>query len=378
MEAMRAKLLKLLAGLAAVAAITAVVAGTSGGATTQKQLQVALLAPGTENDGSWLNAWADGAKRAAKKFKVKLTVVGNLNTPDQYLAQGGAFGSKGYDLVIMANGILYDATQKLAKQFPNTYWCMSPVDFVNRGAAAAKFAPNSCVVDPEQQDGAFRAGALAGLITKTNVIASVNGYAFPALTRQPEAFELGARCVNSKIKFEQKYINSWDDVALAKAAAEAFIGDQADVLLAATNQAVQGMYQAAKSAPRQTFVIPSYFDAHKQAPTVVLTSVLYNLQGVSYDLIRRLAQKQLPKRFLKSYTFANFGVGKLAPFYNLGSSVPASAKKQLAAIDKALTSGKIRIPDETRGVDGKGKASIGAANSAAKIDVRSIGCKPIR
>jgi basic membrane lipoprotein Med (substrate-binding protein (PBP1-ABC) superfamily) len=309
---------------------------------------------------------------------VKLTIVGNLNTPDQYLAQGAAFGSKDFDLVIMANGILYDATQKLAKQFPETYWCMSPVDFVDRAAAPKKFAANSCVVDPEQQDGAFRAGVLAGLITQTNVIASVNGFAFPALTRQPEAFALGARCVNSKVKFEQRYINSWDDVALAKAAATSFIGDGADVLFGATNQAVQGMYEAAKGASRPTYVIPSYFDSHKQAPDVVLTSVLYNLQGVAFDLIKRLKQGQLPKAYFKSYTFANLGVGRLAPFYNLATAVPASARKQLAAIDKAIKSGKIRVPDETRGVNGKGANAIGKAGTGVKINVRSIGCRPVR
>jgi basic membrane lipoprotein Med (substrate-binding protein (PBP1-ABC) superfamily) len=374
----RSKLVRVTVALLATVAAAGIVAATAGGGTAQTQLQVALLTPGTQKDGSWGQAWSTGAKQAAARFGVKLTIVGNLNTPDQYLAQGAAFGSKEFDLVIMANGILFDATQKLAKQFPNTYWCMSPVDFLDRPGRTRKFAPNSCVVDPEQQDGAFRAGVLAGLITKTNVIASVNGFAFPALTRQPEAFALGARCVNSKVKFEQKYINSWDDVALAKAATQAFIGDQADVIFAATNQAVQGMYEAAKSAPQPTYVIPSYFDAHNQAPDVVLTSVLYNLQGVAFDLIKRLKQESLPRPFFKSYSFANLGVGRLAPFYNLASAVPASAKRQLAEVDAAIKSGKIRVPDETRGVNGKGLNAIGTTGAAAKINVRSIGCEPVR
>ena len=58
--------------------------------------------------------------------------------------------------------------------------------------------------------------------------------------------------------------------------------------------------------------------------------------------------------------------------------MPAAAKAQLAAIDKKIISGKIRVPDETRGVNGKGLNAIGAPNSAAKINVRSIGCRPVR
>lgn len=362
---------------AVAAAVGGVAAGVSGGATAA-QIQVALLSPGTNNDGSWGQAWYQGAQAAARKYKVKLTVVGNVQTPDQYLSQGSAFGSKGYKLVILANGSNFNEAQKLAKQFPKTTWCMSPTDFVGRAAAAKKFEANSCVVDPEQQYGNFRAGVLAGLVTKTNKIASINGYAFPALTRQAEAFELGAKCVNSKIQFSQKYINSWDDVALAKAAAQAFIDDGADFILGATNQAVQGAYEAAKNADHPTYVIPSYFDSHKQAPSVVLTSVLYNLQGVAFDLVRRAATNQLPQRWFHSYTYQNLKVGQLAPFYNLAGKVPASAKATLAAIDKKIISGAIKVPDETGGIDGKGKLAIGKPGSADKIDVKALGCKPVR
>jgi basic membrane lipoprotein Med (substrate-binding protein (PBP1-ABC) superfamily) len=361
--------------LIAAVGVAAVAVGVSGGAT-KKQFKVAILDPGTENDASWGQAWADGAKRAAKQYGVKLTVVGNVFTTDQYVSQGSAFAQKGYDMVVMPNGVLYDTSQKLAKQFPNTYWIMSPLDFLNRKTAAKKFQPNMGVVDIEQQDGAFRAGVLAGLITKTNKIASVNAFAFPALTRQPEAFSLGARCVNSKIEFEQKYINTYTDTAVAKAATQAFIGDGADVILGPTNQAVQGIFAAAEGAPRPTYIIPEYYDAHKQAPSVVLTTVLFNLQGVSYDLVKRLVTHHLPPRFFYSYTFTNFGSGTLSPFYNLAGKVPASARKTLAAIDAKIKSGQIRIPDETSGINGTGKDAIGKPNTAVKINVRSLGCKP--
>jgi basic membrane protein A and related proteins len=373
MHGFSSRVVKVGLGLLVVAVIAAAAVGTSGG-TPKKQIQVALLFPGTEHDGSWANAWSDGAKQAAKKYKVKLTLVGSLNTPDQYLAQGAAFGSKGYNLVIMANGGVANADLQSARQFPKTTFIQAPFDFKNAAARKARGEPNNLGhVDAEQQQGTFFAGALAGLVTKTNKVASVNGFAFPALTRQPEAFQLGAECVNSKVKFSQKYINSWEDTALAKAAAQSFISGGADVLLSATDQAVQGMYAAAKAAPRKTYVIPSYFDSHKQAPTVVLTSVLYNLQGVAKDLIRRAAKTGFKAHFYRSYNYKNLGVGRLAPFYNLKSAVSASAQKELTRIKRAVISGKIRIPDETTG-----HPTIGTPGSAKKINVRSLGCRPVR
>jgi basic membrane protein A len=336
------------------------------------QYQVAVLFPGTSNDGSWGQAWSEGATSGGKEYNAKVTLVGNLNTPDQYLAQATAFGSKGYNLVIIANGGVGQADLQAAQHFPKTTFIQAPFQFPTPAAQKARNEPSNLGhIDAEQQQGAFLAGALAGLITKTNKVASVNGYAFPALTRQPEAFSLGARCVNSKVTFTQKYINSWDDTALAKAAAQAFISDGADVLFSATDQASQGMFQAAEAAPRPTYVIPSYFDSHSQAPKVVLTSVLYNLQGVAADLIKRGTQGKLGPHFFRDYTYKNIGVGKLAPYYGLASAVPASAQAGLAKIKADVLSGKIKIPDET-----VGSPAIGTPDSAKKIDVKSLGCHP--
>jgi basic membrane protein A and related proteins len=367
----RSQLVKVLIAVTSIAVLAAVSAGVGDGAT--KKIQVAILYPGTANDGSWSNSWADGAKKAVKDFGIKLTLVNELSTPDQYVNQGAAFGSKGYDLVIMANGIALDPAQKLARQFPKTMWCMSPTDFPDRKKGAAGLATNSCVAEVEQQDGAFRAGVLAGMLTKSNRIGSVNGFAFPALTRQAEAFYLGAKCVNSKVQFAQKYINSWTDPALAKAAAAGMIADGADFILGATDSAVQGAFEAAKAAPNPTYVFASYFDSHKQAPTVVLSSVLYNLQGVGYDMIKRFVKRQLPPRWFRSYNFANLGVGKLAPYYGLANVVTPAARAQLKKIDTGLRNGTIRVPDET-----VGKQTIGKEGTGAKIDVKALGCKPVR
>jgi basic membrane protein A and related proteins len=355
-------------GSALVVAVAAAAATSSRSAS----FQVAVLFPGTSNDGSWGQAWSQGATAAGKKYNVKVTLVGNLNTPDQYLAQASAFGSKGYNLIIIANGGVGNADLQAAHQFGKTKFVQAPFEFATSAAQKARNEPpNLGHIDAEQQQGAFLAGALAGLITKTNKVASVNGYAFPALTRQPEAFSLGARCVNSKVTFQQKYINSWDDTALAKAAAQAFISNGADVLFSATDQAAQGMFQAAEAAPRPTYVIPSYFDSHSQAPKVVLTSVLYNLQGVAENLIMLGKQGKIGDHFYKQYTYKNIGVGKLAPFYNLASAVSPAAKAGLAQITKGVLSGKVKIPDETTG-----KPTIGTPNAAQKIDVKSLGCTP--
>ena len=115
-------------------------------------------------------------------------------------------------------------------------------------AEARSGRPISAWIDIAQHNANFLAGALAAMVTESGHIASLNGFAFPGLTRQPEAFNLGARCVNPDITFTQQYIETWTDTGIAKSAAQAEIAGGADVVLAATDSAVFGIIEAAAEA----------------------------------------------------------------------------------------------------------------------------------
>ena len=294
----RPKHLGIVVALCVTTTFAAAAATQASSAPQATNYTVALLTTGATNNRSWANAWSDGAKRACKQFKCKLTVVGNLDAPDQYVSQGSAFASKGTNLIIMAHGAMQSAAVKLAKQFPNTQ-IVQFFEFPTNAAQIKSEPANVGHVDAEQQYGAFLAGALAGMMTKTGKIAAVYAFPFPALTRQPEAFNLGAKCVNPNVQFTQKQTNSFTDAAAARAAASSLISDGADVVFAAVDQAVQGVIQAANTASQKTYAIPSYYDDHSLGPKVVLTSVLYNLQGVAYDIIQRGVQGKLGNALLQ-------------------------------------------------------------------------------
>jgi len=331
---------------------------------------VAILSTGAINNRSWANSWYNGATREAKALGVKVTVAGNVETPDQYLSEGASFANQGYKVIIFAHGAMDAPAQKLAKQFPNVQWIQAPFEFATSSTQQAE-PPNLGHIDVKQQEGSFLAGALAGLVTKTNKISAVYAFAFPALTRQPEAFDLGARCVNPSVTFTQKPTGSFTDAALARAAASSEIASGSDVVFSALDQATQGIIAAAEGAPHKTYVIGQYFDQHTLGPNVVLTSVLYNLDGVGADLVKMAQQNKgnFGPHFFKTYGLADFAVGKLAPFYNLSSALSSSAQAKLSQIEQKVMSGQIKIPDAVTG-----SPTIGTVGSAAKIDPKSIGC----
>lgn len=362
-----------LAGVLAAAAVAGVLA-TAASTARKADFKVALLTTGAVNNKSWANSWADGVNKAAKEVGAKVTLVGNLDNPDQYVQQGSAFAAQGYNLIIMAHGAMNEPAQKVAAQFPNVQIFQFPWQL--QGANPyAKEPANLGHGDVEQQYGTFQAGMLAGLLTKTNTLGAVYAFPFPALTRQPEGFILGARCVNSKVKFIQKQSGSFADAAKARTAASSVIAGGADIVFSAVDQAVQGVIQAAASAKRKpTYAVASYYDDHALNPKVVLTSVLYNLNGVGYDLVKRgyaYAEqgKKWPAHWFKSYALKD-GVGELAPFYPpISNVVPATVKAQMKSLRAKILSGQIKVPDEFK---------IGLkVGSGSKIPVASIGCKPV-
>jgi basic membrane protein A and related proteins len=339
--------------------------------------QVALITTGALNNRSWANSWADGAERAAEELGVQLEMVGNADAPDQYVTQGSSFASEGYDLLIFAHGAMHDPAVRVARQFPETT-IIQVFQHATPEEATQQDPPNLGHVDPEQAEVTFLAGILAGLMTESNTIGSVYAFPFPALTRQPEAYELGARCVNSDIKAVQKRSDSFTDAAAARAAAEAAIGDGADFILSAVDQAVQGVIQASSEAQGQgddVFAVASYFDDNDLNPEAVITSALYGLDKIAEDVIQRGVNDELGDHFAQSYTLDTPQGGALAPFYEQEELVGQENLDRLEQVREMIIDGTIQIPDEiVSDPEVAGGATIGEPGAAADIDVEDLGC----
>ena len=342
-------------------------------AATADTYRVALIHPGTPNDLSWSNAWMDGAKNAmAANSNIEVVSVDLLNDPASVLQQGAAFASQGFDFVLIAHGAMVDQGITLAKQFPKVQFCVAP-----HHPGEATLPPNQpknlCWIDVAQHNANFFAGALAAMVTQSGHVASLNGFAFPALTRQAEGFHLGARCVNPNIKFSQQYINTWVDTGIAKAAAQSVFAAGADVIMVPTDSAVLGIVQAAKEALNQgrgqVWVIPSYYESQILGPDVVLTSAIHGLTFTGQAVIEMGASGSIPESSFLEFDATN-NPEIFAPIYD--NVLPLLSAEQVARYEEIVEkvrSGAITIPDETAG-----DYPIGAIDSGGAVDLAAIGC----
>ena len=339
---------------------------TTGGGEEGGEYRVALIYPGTADDLSWSNAWFDGAEQAmAENPNITVESVELLNDPAAVVQQGSAFASQGYDFIMIAHGAMVEPAVTLANQFPDVQFCLAP----HHPDGSIEIPDNLCWVDPAQHNANFLAGALAALVTETNHVASLNGFAFPGLTRQPEAFHLGARCVNPDITFTQQYIETWTDTGIAKSAAQAQIAGGADVILSATDSAVFGILEAADEASSQVWVVPSYYESQSLDPDHVLTSAIHGLTFTSKSMIEMAAAGEIgAQAFVEFDALNNPEIN--APLYDsVGALLSDDDKAQFEAIVAGVKDGSITVPDETAG-----DSPIGAEGSGATVDLAAIGC----
>ncbi|MGH8872273.1 MAG: BMP family lipoprotein [Acidimicrobiia bacterium] len=344
---------------------TAPASGTTA-APDGEPYQVALIYPGTADDLSWSNAWFDGAEQAMEANpNISVESVELLNDPAAVVQQGSAFASEGFDLILIAHGAMVEPALTLADQFPDVLICLSPYN----PAEGEEWPANLCWSDVAQHNANFLAGALASMVTESGHIASLNGFAFPALTRQPEAFHLGARCVNPDITFTQQYIETWTDTGIAKSAAQAEIAGGADVILSATDSAVFGILEAAAEADGQVWAVPSYYESQSLDPDHVMTSAIHGLTFASNSLIEAAAAGEIGESAFIAFDATNDPEIDAPLYDNISAMLSADELAQYEDIVAKVRSGDITIPDETTG-----DPTIGAEGSGAAIDPASIGC----
>jgi basic membrane protein A and related proteins len=340
----------------AFAVLAAAVVALAGGGEKKEDgasgaFEVAYLPCGRINDKSWSQAGWEGVQEAKNKLGIKVALSESVQPADIEAAMRD-YASKGYKVILAHCGTFVEAAQKVAKDFPNVW-------FEGAGLPAAPL-PNVFAYDPQQQDGSFLAGVLAGLMTKSNKVGVVAAFNFAGIVRQAEGFRLGARFVNPRVAVAVTYINSWEDTAKGKEAALSQISAGADIIYTATDQAAAGAFEAATD--KGVFAIAQYADQSELAPKTLLTSVLYQ-QGA---FLTKVIDDARAGKLEKSSAFKpglKEGVGTLAPFRELDSQVPAKAKECLKTLQDDIIAGKVKIP----GTDVMGKERAGR-----DIDTKSL------
>ena len=186
-------------------------------------LKIGFIYSGPISDGGWTFQHDLGRKAIEAEFgdKIKTSFVESVPESaeaERFIRQ---YALDGYKLIFTTSFGFMDPTIKVAKQFPKVIF---------EHATGYKQAPNVGIYQTRFYDGAYMMGVLAGKMTKTNVLGFVASFPIPEVLRNIDAFTIGAKSVNPAIKTKVVWVSTWFNPAKERQAAEALIGEKADVL----------------------------------------------------------------------------------------------------------------------------------------------------
>jgi basic membrane protein A len=301
-------------------------------ATEEEQMKAAFVLHGTHDDGTWnLMAWE--GMQEIQKMGFKTAYSENVDDADVARVMRN-YASQGYRLIWAHSGTYPNAVMEVAKDFPN-------VSFAVPTGPGLEYPPNVWEVTHEWEDAYFLAGAMAGLMTKTNVVGQVAGIPIPIYAASLISFNQGIHYVNPGAKtFDPVFIGDFNDAVGAKQAAQAQIENGADIILGSLDAGVFGMIEAAREANttgKDVHIMTILADLYEQAPDVTLSSAYMDYPGAVVAVAGNVEAGELGGYFPMKWAEGN------ARWADLHGQVPNSVMSRLKEIENEIKAGKIDI-----------------------------------
>jgi simple sugar transport system permease protein len=294
-------------------------------------------AGGKIDDGTYNQYAYEGMRRAAEEFALETTYIETARREDiegniLMLVEGG------YQLIITIGALLGEATERVAKEYPDT-------NFVTVDFAPYPPLPNVLSLLFAEDQAAFLAGALAGYMTQSNVLGVVAGDQVPPVIKFRKGFANGAKHVNPKVKVLGEYIESFTDPQKGRVVAQSFVEQGADVIFGAGGETGSGGIRGA--AEQGVWVVGVDQDEwgttfeNGQAPGAdrLLSSAIKRMDNAVYEAIRRAVEGKFVGE-TALFDAGNEGIG-LAPHHAAESAIPEEVKGRIAELAAGLRSGTI-------------------------------------
>ncbi|MEH2155620.1 BMP family ABC transporter substrate-binding protein [Nostoc sp.] len=191
-------------------------------------LKVGFVYVGSVGDFGWTYAHDLGRRdmEANLQDKVKTTFVENVKEgadAQKVIRQLALDGNK---LIFTTSFGYMNPTIQVAKDFSDVVFehCTGYKRAVNVGTYLGRF-----------EEPRYLTGMIAGKMTKSNVVGFIGAYPIPEVIRGISAFTQGVRVTNPQAKVKVLWVQSWNDPAKEREAAQALVNLGADVLTQHTN-----------------------------------------------------------------------------------------------------------------------------------------------
>lgn len=218
------------------------VAGDKAETDTKEPLKIAYLANGSMGDKSFFESAHNGVKEVEALYGAKVNAIEIGIDRSKWEPALLDASEAGYDLIIIGTFDMEEPLMNVAPLYPDQKYVMFDfgLDF-----AAGDFSNVYCMTY-KGNEGAYLAGTLAALMSKTDVIGFVGGMDIPLINDFLVGFIQGAKEAKPEIKVLTSYVGDFNDPAKAKELALAQYNRGADIVLQGAGNSGLGALDAAK------------------------------------------------------------------------------------------------------------------------------------
>ncbi len=292
---------------------------------------------GRVNDGTFNQFAYKGMVDAVEDFDLDSTYIETTGQVD-YATNIQTCVDSGYGAIITVGFLIQDTTLAAAQANPEVY-------FIGVDHFYGDAPPNLVGVQFREDQSGFMAGALAGLMTMSDIVAGVYGMDIPPVIKFRNGFENGVAHTNMDAQALGVYIQSFTDPATGAETAQQFIGEGADVIFGAGGPTGSGGIQAAAAVGvyaigvDQDEYVTTFGNGESPGAEFLISSAMKRVdQGVYLSLQSLVEGDAMSFGGNRIFSAENNGIG-LAPPHD--ADVPDEVLAQLDEIFAGLQDGSI-------------------------------------
>ena len=325
-------------------------------AAASAPIKIAFVYVGPIADGGWSYQHNLGRLALQKELGAKIETNYVESVPETADAERviRQLAAKDYAVIFTTSFGYMDPTLKVAKLFPQVHF---------EHATGYKVGTNVVTYEARFYEGAYLLGVLAGRMTKSNTLGYVGSFPIPEVLRNIDAFTLGARSVNPKIRTKVVWVDTWYDPGKERQAAEALIAQGADVL--GQNTDSPATVQVAEEKGIYAFGWDS--DMAKYGPHAQLTANTENWAPYYIDEVNKALDGSWTGG-RKNRLGIKEGVVVLTP---LNAAIPADVARLFDTKKQAIVAGTL-LPFAGPIKDNTGAVKVPAGSSLSVEDLGAI------
>ncbi len=176
-------------------------------------LKVAMIVDSSIADGGWGAACYNAMVAAAEENGFETSYTDGLATAD-FASSIRSYCDLGFDMIFAPGNQYTDAVVEVAQDYPDVKFALL------NGTVETD---NIASILPDAEQIGYMAGALAGLLSKTNAIGFIGGMELDTTKTKLASYEAAAKQINPDITVYSAYANSFSDTAKGKEIADSMI-----------------------------------------------------------------------------------------------------------------------------------------------------------